>query len=162
MLTVASSRLGSTMSSLRTSRKSNPQTNSPQVKRVKLTLMPGIYQVYSFSWVHQLLRCSTPNSAKSWQPKKFTKHSHPLFLLVSSPVFLVLHSLLTQFGHFNFSEEAWLLKPHDAPTGNQSPELQVEKIWQIYLLWESLHLSHFCDFSDSFWTSSLHSFRKTM
>ena len=35
------------------------------------------------------------NSAKSWQPKKFTKHSHPLFLIVSSPVFLVLQSLLT-------------------------------------------------------------------
>ena len=100
-----------------------------------------------------------PNSTKSWQPKKFTKHSHPLFLLVSSPVFLVLHSLLTQFGHFNFSEEAWLLTPHEAPTGNQSPELQVEEIWQIYLLWEFLHLSHFCDFSDSFWTCSLHSFR---
>jgi len=27
-----------------------------------------------------------PNSTKSWQPKKFTKHSHPLFLIVSSPV----------------------------------------------------------------------------
>ena len=34
------------------------------------------------------------NSTKSWQPKKFTKHNHPLFLIVSSPVFLVLHSLL--------------------------------------------------------------------
>ena len=31
------------------------------------------------------------NSAKSWQPKKFTKHSHPFFLIVRSPgpVFLV-------------------------------------------------------------------------
>jgi len=29
-----------------------------------------------------------PNSAKSLQPKKFTKHSHPLFLIVSSHVFL--------------------------------------------------------------------------
>ena len=41
--------------------------------------------------------CHLPfsNSANSWQPKKFTKQSHPLFLIVSSPVFLVLHSLLT-------------------------------------------------------------------
>ena len=35
------------------------------------------------------------NSTKSLQPKKFTKHRHPLFLIVSTPVFLVLHSLLT-------------------------------------------------------------------
>ena len=27
-----------------------------------------------------------PNSTMSWQPKKFTKHSHPLFLIVSSHV----------------------------------------------------------------------------
>ena len=41
--------------------------------------------------------CHLPfsNSTNSWQPKKFTKQSHPLFLIVSSPVFLVLHSLLT-------------------------------------------------------------------
>ena len=49
MLTVASSRLCSTMSSLRTSRMNNPQTNSPQVKRVELTLIPGIDQVHRFS-----------------------------------------------------------------------------------------------------------------
>ena len=43
LLTVASSRLSSTMSSLRTFRMSNPQGNSLQVKRVQLTLIPGIY-----------------------------------------------------------------------------------------------------------------------
>ena len=36
------------------------------------------------------------NSTKSWQPKEFTKHSHPLFLIVSIPVFLILHSMLTE------------------------------------------------------------------
>ena len=37
-----------TMNSLRTSRMRNPQTNSPQMKRVQLTLMPGIIK-HSFS-----------------------------------------------------------------------------------------------------------------
>ena len=48
MLTVAYLRLNLTMSSLRTCRMSNPQTNSPQMKRVQLTLMPGIIK-HSFS-----------------------------------------------------------------------------------------------------------------
>ena len=106
-----------------------------------------------------------PNSPKSWQPKKFTKHSHPLFLIVSSPVFIVLHSSLTasiSFVILTFSEETWLLKPHEAPTGNQSLGLQVEKIWPIYLLWESLHLSHLSGVSDCIWTCDPQSCGKTM
>ena len=46
---------------------------------------------YNYSYCHSLFS----NSTKSWQPKGFTKHSHPLFLTVSSPVFLILHSLFT-------------------------------------------------------------------
>ena len=96
MVTVISSKLSSTMSSLRTSRMSNPQTNSLQVKRVQLTQLPGIYiQCMGFYSLYSYCDPLPSNSTKSWQPKDFTKHSHPLFLIVSSPVFLVLHSLLT-------------------------------------------------------------------
>ena len=99
MLTVTSSRLSSTMSSLRTSRMRNPQTNSLQVKRVQLTQIPGMYiQCTDFLEFTSLCSYCDPlpsNSTKSWQPQEFTKHSHPLFLIVSSPVFLVLRSLLT-------------------------------------------------------------------
>ena len=101
-----------------------------------------------------------PNSAKSWQPKKFTKHTHPLFLIVSSPVFLVLQSCCEP--NINVSEKAWLLKPHEASTGDQSPGLQVEEIWPIYLLWKSLNLPHLSSVSDSFWTCDPQSCRKTM
>ena len=40
---------------------------------------------YNYSYFDAL----SSNSTESWQPKEFTKHSHPLFLLVSNPVFLV-------------------------------------------------------------------------
>ena len=93
--TVASSKFSSTMSSLRTSRMSNPRGNSPQVKRVQLTLIPGTYKVHRFSEFTSLYSyCDAlpPNSAKSWQSKKFKKHSHPLFLIVSSPVLMFLQS----------------------------------------------------------------------
>ena len=75
---------------------SNPQTNSLQVKRV---LMPGIdiqcTDFLEFSSLYSYCDPLLSNSTKSWQPQEFTKHSHPLFLIVSSPAFLVLHSLLT-------------------------------------------------------------------
>ena len=79
-------------------------------------------------------------------------------------MFLALHSLLTVslILLLTFSEEAWLLNPHEAPTGNQSPGLQVEEIWPIHLLWESLHLSHLPDVSDNLWTCGPQSCGKTM
>ena len=80
-------------------------------------------------------------------------------------MFLALHSSLTvnlSFGNINFSEKAWTLKPHEAPTGNQSSGLQVEEICQIYLLWESLHLSHLSNVSDSVQTCGPQSCGKTM
>ena len=61
-------------------------------------------------------------------------------------------ALFVDCGNINFSEEAWLCNPHEASTGNQSPGLQVEEIWPVYLLWKSLHLSHLSGVSDSFWT----------
>ena len=62
----------------------------------------------------------------------------------------------------NSSEEAWLLKPDEAPTGYQSAGLQVEEIWPTYLLWKSLNLPHFSSVSDSFWTGGPQSCGKTM
>ena len=97
MLPVTSSKLSSTMSFLRTFRTSNPQTISPQVKRAKLTLITVYTKCTDFLEFTSLFSyCDAlpPNSTKSWQPKKFTKHSHPLFLIVNSSVFLVLKSSL--------------------------------------------------------------------
>ena len=57
--------------------------------------MPGITKCtdfFEFTSIYSYCDALPPNSTKSWQPKKFTKHSHPLFLIVSSPVFLVLQS----------------------------------------------------------------------
>ena len=62
----------------------------------------------------------------------------------------------------NFLEEAWPLKPQEAPTGNQSSGLQVDEIWPVYFLCESLHLSHLSDVSDSLWTCGPQSCGKTM
>ena len=91
MLTVASSGLSSTMSSLRISR-----PNCPQMKSVQLTLTPGIHRVhryFTFTSLYSYSDALLSNSTKSW--KKFKKDNHPLFLIVSGPEFLGLHSLVT-------------------------------------------------------------------
>ena len=76
--------------------------------------------------------------------------------------FLPFALFVDNVDNMNFSEEAWLLKPHETPTGTQSLGLQVEEIWTIYLLWESLHLSHLSGIFDNLWTCDSQSFGKTM
>ena len=60
------------------------------------------------------------------------------------------------------AEEAWLLKPLEASAGDQPSRIQVDPIWPIHLLWESLHLPPLSDISDSIWSCSPQSFGGNM
>ena len=58
--------------------------------------------------------------------------------------------------------EARLLKPLEPPIGDQPPRTQVEKVWPIHLLWESLPLPHLSGISDSIWSFSPQPFGENM
>lgn len=90
MLTVLTWRLSSTMSFLKTT-----WTNTPQSWKIHPTKRMGTENpLVLWSSVYSYHLPLFSRSANLWRPKKFTKYNHPLYLIVSSSVYISIFALL--------------------------------------------------------------------